>query len=124
MLLSHWVRFCETCQKTSEIVVDLGSEYTSQRFKDYLAQRDIVYRPKDAPGDTRATMQNLSQVDAAMGKYAGILREHQREAESKAWLPFVQDAAIEYNSDGVYGRGMMGSAPDDADGNKILEFNI
>ena len=76
-------------KKTNEIVVDLGSEYTSQRFKDYLAQRDIVYRPKNAPGDTRATMQNLSQVDAAMTKYAGILKEHQREAESKAWLPFV-----------------------------------
>jgi len=111
-------------KKPKEIVVDLGPEYASNKFKEFLARKDIVYRPKNAPGDTRATMQNLAQVDSAMGKYAGILKEHQRDAESKAWLPFVQDAVKEYNSDGVYGRGMMGSAPDDADGNKVLEFNI
>ena len=66
-------------------------------------------------------------LDSAVRKIQEILQERRKLPGGQldpAWVPFVAPTLAEYNRDSTYGTGMMGSKPDNAVKDKVVQFNM
>ena len=98
-----------------------------------MEQLGIVdgHKGQDAQ-DSRATLQNISIMDARMGLFAATLKA--AAGRDKAWHKYVAKAVNDTNAEAVIttkksGRGMMSVSPDEATGfsgntEDIIQFNL
>ena len=105
-----------------QIVHDKGGEFIAHTWRNLMQDLDIVDRQKGQDIlDSRATLQNISIMDSAMGKFAAALKAEAGGTTRRDWHNHVNAAINEINKQEIpatkkSGRGMMSVSPDQAVG--------
>ena len=86
----------------------------------------IINRLKNS--SNRQELQNNSILDAAIKKIQEILQERRVKGGTDdnpdpAWVPYVEPTIREVNADSINGIGIMGSAPNEAATNTIVNVD-